>query len=314
MDEDTTSSPSNANYSIWKAVAREDDIAAWLTIMMSLPFMHGFVNERWRKCIDTMLEKKFGIRKVHMLRIIGILEADFNTALKILYGKRLMEMAEKAGLHEEQWGSRSNRTSTDPALMFMMTVEYGRYMKATIGLFNADQGSCFDRMYPSLSNALANVHGMDEKANECRAKTLESMEHHCKTGLGVSKRFYTNKPGKPKKLGEVQGKGDVPCLWALTSSVLLFAMNILYAGVRLPSAGGKADITATNFGFVDDIRTLAAAFACGIAATQRVLDTLTVAAQKWANVMDVTAAYTAFHKCLIQILAWKIVKSSYVID
>jgi len=41
--------------------------------MMSLPFMYGFINTRWTRSIDVMLEKKRGNRKIHMLRIIGLL-------------------------------------------------------------------------------------------------------------------------------------------------------------------------------------------------------------------------------------------------
>jgi hypothetical protein len=63
-----------------------------------------------------MLEKKKGVRRIHMLRIIALLEADFNTALKILFAKRLMDNAESVGLNEEQWGSRRNRMALDPAM------------------------------------------------------------------------------------------------------------------------------------------------------------------------------------------------------
>ena len=97
--------------------------------------------------VDVMLEKKRGVRRIHQLRIIGILEADFNTVLKILITRKLMLIAETAGdLHNEQWGSRANRTFTDAALRKLMTFEYGRYMRATIGLYANGQTACFDRM------------------------------------------------------------------------------------------------------------------------------------------------------------------------
>jgi len=61
-----------------------------------------------------MIEKKQDVGKVHQLRIIEMLNADFNTAIKILFAKNLMYQAEQCGnLHDEQWGLRSNRTSTD---------------------------------------------------------------------------------------------------------------------------------------------------------------------------------------------------------
>ncbi|KAL7524523.1 hypothetical protein ACHAXR_002911 [Thalassiosira sp. AJA248-18] len=137
VSEKTTSSPSGLHYSIWKVMARDDGCAQYLSIMMSLPFMYGFVNKRWTTSVDVMLEKKRGSRKIHQLRIIGILEADFNTALKILYARKLMHFAESQNsLNDEQWGSRPNRTSTDAALRKLLTFEYGRYMKTTIALDN----------------------------------------------------------------------------------------------------------------------------------------------------------------------------------
>eukprot|EP00579_Thalassiosira_antarctica_P028243 CAMPEP_0202025664 /NCGR_PEP_ID=MMETSP0905-20130828/56998_1 /ASSEMBLY_ACC=CAM_ASM_000554 /TAXON_ID=420261 /ORGANISM="Thalassiosira antarctica, Strain CCMP982" /LENGTH=150 /DNA_ID=CAMNT_0048588655 /DNA_START=21 /DNA_END=469 /DNA_ORIENTATION=- len=58
VKERTSSSSSGLHYSIWKVVAREDDLAEWLSIMTSLPFMYGFVNKRWATIVDVMIEKK----------------------------------------------------------------------------------------------------------------------------------------------------------------------------------------------------------------------------------------------------------------
>ncbi|KAL7504569.1 hypothetical protein ACHAXN_002530 [Cyclotella atomus] len=72
-----------------------------------------------------MLKKKQGICRIHMLRIIGLLEADFNTALKILFWRNLIANAEREGLNDEQWGSRRNRMMVlDPAMCNMMTFKY----------------------------------------------------------------------------------------------------------------------------------------------------------------------------------------------
>ena len=99
--ERTSSSPSGLHYTIWKAIAQEDDLASWLSIMMSLPFMYGFVNTRWAKMVDVMIEKKRGNRKIHMLRLLGGLEADFNQSLKLLFSRRLMHKAEQIGIHDK---------------------------------------------------------------------------------------------------------------------------------------------------------------------------------------------------------------------
>ena len=48
-----------------------------------------------------MLENKKGVRKIHLLRIIGLLEADFNTALKFFFANKMMIIAEEHGLSDE---------------------------------------------------------------------------------------------------------------------------------------------------------------------------------------------------------------------
>ena len=67
VSEDTTSSPSGLHYTLWKSLAKEDDLASWLATMMSLPFLYRFVNERWTKVVDIMLEKKPGVPKIRLL-------------------------------------------------------------------------------------------------------------------------------------------------------------------------------------------------------------------------------------------------------
>ncbi|KAL7531049.1 hypothetical protein ACHAWF_003610 [Thalassiosira exigua] len=87
VDEMTSSSPSGLHYTLWKAIAEKEYFCEYMAIMMSLPFMYGFSNKRWKFGIDCMLWKKAGVQKIHLMRIIGLLEADFNTALKIIFAR-----------------------------------------------------------------------------------------------------------------------------------------------------------------------------------------------------------------------------------
>ena len=58
--------------------------------MISLPFVYGFLNKQWLRKIDVMLEKKKGVRNIHLLLIIGLLEADFIMTLKFLFAHQMM--------------------------------------------------------------------------------------------------------------------------------------------------------------------------------------------------------------------------------
>ena len=69
--ENTSSSPSGLNYKIWKCITSNEPLAEIFAIMMSIPFKYGFVNERWCKATDVMLEKKPGVRSAGNHRTVG---------------------------------------------------------------------------------------------------------------------------------------------------------------------------------------------------------------------------------------------------
>ena len=61
--DNTSSSPSEIDYIIWKCIARDDKMAEIFAKMMSLPFEYGFNNERWCRATDLMLKKSKGYEK-----------------------------------------------------------------------------------------------------------------------------------------------------------------------------------------------------------------------------------------------------------
>jgi hypothetical protein len=122
-DEDTSSSATGLHYTIWKVISEDDDLAVTHAIMISLPFMYGFQCDQWRRVIDCMLEKKTGQRKIHIMRIICLFEADFNSALKWYFSQHIMPNAEISGLSPDQWGGRVNRSAPACAMRKLITWE-----------------------------------------------------------------------------------------------------------------------------------------------------------------------------------------------
>jgi hypothetical protein len=240
-----------------------------------------------------------------MLRIIALLEADFNTALKIIFARKMMWNAEKVGLNEEQWGSRRDRMALDPAMRNMMTFEYGRYMRVTIAMFAADLTACFDRMFPALSNILAGKFGVQVPALRARGETIERLERSVRTGHGVSELTYGNRPGRAKIAGKLQGKGDVAPLYALLSSTIMDAHATLYAGICLESPVPGLPIRKRNDGYFDDVNTLVASMEVGVLAEEYTMYQLGKGAQTLTELNETSGGATAFHKCATQVLSWR---------
>ena len=57
------------------------------------------------RLIDVMLDKKKEVRKIRTLRIIALLEGDFNTALKWFMASQMQSQAERNGtMSTDQYG------------------------------------------------------------------------------------------------------------------------------------------------------------------------------------------------------------------
>jgi hypothetical protein len=53
-----------------------------MSVLLSLPFVYGFVNTRWVNMTNFKLRKKPGSNEIHMIQIIGNISAAFNTMMK----------------------------------------------------------------------------------------------------------------------------------------------------------------------------------------------------------------------------------------
>ena len=196
-NEKTSSSSSDMHYTMWKAVAASNFYVEFLCIMIILPFVYGFANDRWLREIDVMLEKKKGVRKIHLLRIIGLLEADFNTALIFFFTNQMMIIAEENGLSDEQHNLRKNRTNTNVVMIKLLTFECTQAKKSTIGEVSYDYKAYFDRVERSQSNILAQKQDIDANLLLARDFYVERLQRHVNTGLGVSVRTYQQEKEEP---------------------------------------------------------------------------------------------------------------------
>ena len=118
--------------------------------------MYGFINanERLVKYLNVTLAKRPGVF-IHHLRIIGFLEADFNTALKFWFATHLIVCDKMPDPNEEQWGGGSpGRTIIEPAMWKLLAFEHTRVMYFAIAPFMNDDTACFARMIPTCHHWL----------------------------------------------------------------------------------------------------------------------------------------------------------------
>jgi hypothetical protein len=138
--ENTSTSPSGyhlglrriVTYPVESAEIEEirQNIIQVQTDIMNIPIQQGYSPSRWQTVVNAMLEKIPGKPLLHKLRIIHILEADYNLALKQIFGKRLLQNCEKYGaLGELQDGFRKGRSIIQTLLHNEITNDYNKRLR-----------------------------------------------------------------------------------------------------------------------------------------------------------------------------------------
>jgi hypothetical protein len=75
-------------------------------------------------------------------------------------------------------------------------------------------------------------YGLSTTTTDTQAKTLMKMRHRLQKALGDSTRFYTHTKETPVH-GTGQGICASPCIWLLTSSILMDCLSELGAGLTM---------------------------------------------------------------------------------
>lgn len=302
--EQTSSDTRTLNYSIWKCIASSDFISSFASILLSLPFTYGFVNNHWTHMSDYMLEKKPGQRQIHTLRIIGKVAAEFNTCLKFFIGKQAMHNFEDSNPCDEQHGFRPDRSSVDAAMLKLLTFECARLQRATVGMIQHDMAAHFDRMSPSMTNIYAQRYNVSENILQTISGTIARLTRNVETAMGLSQATYSQEEDAPEIGGMVQGKADVPQLSTQQSEILLRAHKSMTQGLSMPNPLGTREINHHSISFADDTDQHTNVDSRRDDAIPAVVGQLQHSAQTWNNLINIPGGLLAYHKCNWQLIAW----------
>ena len=83
---------------------------------VSVTLAHAIKLERWSRGLSVMLDKTLGVTLVTKLRAILLMEGNFNTTNKIVYGSRMIQMARGHHLIPDEIFSKKNRMADDGTL------------------------------------------------------------------------------------------------------------------------------------------------------------------------------------------------------
>jgi hypothetical protein len=150
--------------------------------IINLPIGRGFLPARWQVIVNTMLEKIEGKPWLHKLRVIHILEADYNLALKEIFGHQLMRNCELHGtLGDRQDGFRKGRSTIRTLLQNKLLNDYNKRLRINNFVGMTYISGCFDRILPSIISLINRRNGCPHEAVKTHANTLKHARYCLKT-------------------------------------------------------------------------------------------------------------------------------------
>jgi hypothetical protein len=102
--ESTLSSESSLRFGHYIAGCNSNHITYYHALKSTLVIKRGIVLDRWYRGLPAMLKKLFGCALITKLRSILLMEADFNSTNKIIYGQRMLQVVRNYRLMPEEIG------------------------------------------------------------------------------------------------------------------------------------------------------------------------------------------------------------------
>ena len=248
--EHTSSGMSGLHFGHFKADLEHEKTLQINHQLLQIAVILGYSMLRWQRAVDVMIPKKANSKKVEKLRVICLMEADFNYMNKWM-GKITMQRAESCQtIAAEQFGSRKHKSAILHAFNKALCFDYIRTTRTNASLSVLDAKACYDRIPPPLACLCLRRQGLPQNIINASFNTIKDMKHHIRTAFGVSKLSYDR--DDTYLHGILQGNGAGPCIWVMLSSPLLDKMKSDGFGVTI-EVPDQEPLQVVGFAFVDDV-------------------------------------------------------------
>ncbi len=164
VKEDMSSSQSGLHFGNYIAGADCKCISQFHALNISLALKNGFALERWINGLSVMLKKMFGVRLVSKLRAILLMEADFNTINKEVYGVRMLDEARKCKLIPEEIFSEKNHTADDGGLAKTLFYDIVQQSQLPVAIALVDASNCSDQIAHAIASLIFQSFGVKDMA------------------------------------------------------------------------------------------------------------------------------------------------------
>ena len=122
--------------------------------MLLIPFMIARVPIKWRKTVQTMLQKEPQAPWIYQLRIIELFDAQVNPGFQIFIGRKMARKAVESGhLHAASYGSTPGQIASSALLQKILIVDQLQVERRARGFFfYCDAPRYYDWIIPPLAS------------------------------------------------------------------------------------------------------------------------------------------------------------------
>ena len=249
--ESTLSLESGLHFGHYIAGLSSDHISYFHVLKASLIIRRGVVLDRWARGLSVMLEKMFECALITKLWSILLMEANFNTTNKIIYGQRMLHQAQKYKLIPEEIYSKRNRLADDGTLVKLLFYDIVRQTRRPAGIGAVDADNCYERIAHPIAPMVFQSLGVPKEAAVLMLSTIQDMKFFLRTGLGDS-TAYASLAGGKKTQGLCQGNGAAPAGWGVTGIKMIRVHKQKGYGVHLRCPITETAHHSAGSVFVDD--------------------------------------------------------------
>jgi len=122
-----------------------------------------------------MLEKIAGLALVNKLRVILLIEADFNSHNKLVFGSRMLKAARTNGLIPPEQYSKQPITAEDGSFDKVLQGDISRQRWIPMFIVSADAANCYDRIHHAIMAIIFLCVGIQTEAIAAMLRPIQRM-------------------------------------------------------------------------------------------------------------------------------------------
>ena len=302
--EETATSPFGLHVGHYKAAIKKEEILNVHRILLLLPFQTAMVPHRWKKTVQTMIEKDPGHPWIHRLRIIELFDAQVNAGFQIFIGRQMVWNAvNRQQLHPASFGSTPGKMAASALLQKILCIDQLKIERRAGGIFDCDATGCYDRILPPLATVHLRALGLDSSIATFLARLMFTAKRYVKTQHGVSVNSIRTTREHPL-FGIGQGNGGGPAIWLAHLTVMFTALAAICQGFIVHCVEGITHLITVGTGYVDDVTLFVTLENTEQQTERHVKRKIKFMATQWERLLFLTGGKLELTKCFWMPITW----------